>query len=481
MQKNINVGIHNSFDFVVRDAKTEKVIKEYRAENILLNNFWNGICGGHSARYAMYRYIHFGSGDATPMPTDTALTTYVGYKDAGYPSVDMLDSTDMASGIMKIKKSVRLEEAEHVGETISEIGFASATSTSLNTKALVKDMNGNVISILKEAGVIIDIFATVYFDFSTFLAGDIKAINIGGTTYRNLWGQIVYAIESVNDGGTVGMTPYAQDYTLGLGTAAYTASHSISESAVNKTHTITLTDIAAANGNIGGIRQMTIRDGLGIKLPIAGFAQPVITKEVVGTGDGTRTKFYTKFGYLLNNSTAKVYVNDVETAATIKFNKVRYGETAAAAHFTTISSTGLKMNFPYAWPMDAGKNVIFENPFYNIGFGFASFRGTGLLLSSDDMVTWTTACDASSTRKVWPIPVGHQYKRYYKFEVKIDNAEFIELTSTTTNYFDIELASAPAAESTVAVTYQPDIMAKDTNHVLKNMSVVISYNEYTPS
>ena len=129
--KNIEVGLHNEFEIVVTDAKTGKVKQTARAENIILNKLWDS----YFTDYRKFNNIHFGSGSATPAATDTSLTTFIAGRACSTDSVDT--STFFTDGIIKRKRSIRIEDTEYVGYTISEVGFAqSTTSSTLCTKAL---------------------------------------------------------------------------------------------------------------------------------------------------------------------------------------------------------------------------------------------------------------------------------------------------------------------------------------------------------
>ena len=45
----------------------------------------------------------------------------------------------------------------------------------------------------------------------------------------------------------------------------------------------------------------------------------------------------------------------------------------------------------------------------------------------------------------------------------------------------VHAETPPADGSTVTLTYQPSCIAKDSNHIVNNVKVEISFNEYTPT
>ena len=156
----INTSIHNRFDIEVIDSRTGKVRQRAQAENIILDQFWTYLL----APYAYFNCIHYGSGTATPNRSDTSLTEYIGYANT-FLSTETGQNLD--EKYFWCRRKVQLSETTAVGETIAEIGIAySSTAPYLCTKALLKDMNGNPISIKKTDIDIINIYATVYVHYN---------------------------------------------------------------------------------------------------------------------------------------------------------------------------------------------------------------------------------------------------------------------------------------------------------------------------
>lgn len=150
------VNIHNRFDIEVRDAKTGLLKKSFTSYNIVLNQMYTRLCGGLS----YFVNIHFGSSTGTLSATRTSLFSHLGTKAA----VD--EEIVKAIPLSIWKRKIVLNPEEFVGSTISEVGIAyGATNTNLVTHSLLKDSEGNPISIIKTDVDVITIYATVFVTF----------------------------------------------------------------------------------------------------------------------------------------------------------------------------------------------------------------------------------------------------------------------------------------------------------------------------
>lgn len=501
MQKKI--GVHNCFDIIRRDAKTGEILGEYKAENIILTNFWAKYLSTTSN--TCLAYIHFGTGTTTPVASDVKLTKWLGYKAApAYNATGTIYdfSTYHTDGIVKIKKSVRLEDTEYNGSFISEVGYSSSTSgtTGLLTKALVKDMNGNVVSIEKKSGEVLDIFATFFIDFGKeFDGGNISfgqiyvAEGIGKmllfcspfTSASLKAGWIVgrpqmQAINAATDSNTDGEYFISDWITLTFDTA-------------NKKLIMTIPNLVARDGNlVGGFRGVSITGGLHIKLPCTGLAQPVLPKEVLGTGDGTTVNFQSDFGYIKDNGTAKLYINDVEQTSgfTIDYGKpypkVNIFSDLVIVDFMKLNSTGMPQINPSTGNAVAPGYTVVENPFYatipiNSVYG-SKFKA----YASNDLTNWTLVASSTSTSATIAVTAGYENYRYWKFTQYSEGSttEYTVIKGVlSTNgaaRTNIHFTTPPAVGATVALDYQPDCIAKDAAHVINNNKVEIVFNEYTP-
>ena len=155
------VRLHNKWKVVVTNTKTGAT-REAVGENIILNQFWTKYLSAANA--TCLSYIHVGEGTDTPVATNTKLKTpFASYSSSG----NVTDySHFLSDGYITRQLSCRVEANTYVGKVIAEVGFAysGATTGSLVTHALLKDMNGNAVTITIGADEVINIFGTVYFD-----------------------------------------------------------------------------------------------------------------------------------------------------------------------------------------------------------------------------------------------------------------------------------------------------------------------------
>lgn len=471
MKREITVGIHNEFEVVVRDAKTGKVKRRAKSYNIILNQFWTRFLSSNNS--TCLSYIHFGSGSATPVATDTALTTFIGAKAVASVSQDV--STFYTDGIIKKKCSIRLEDTEYIGYTISEVGFGySTTSGTLMTKSLIKDQNGNALSITKGASDVIDIYATFYVKIPTTINSGKVYFDIASSPTSHVLG-FLCCYGALSGASNV---YYHEGYTKPkILTPKYTnyyamPSATISYDTANKKVTITPANITAANGNFGGIESI-LYGNMTVEVPCTGFAQPALTKEVIATGDGSTKDFKCSFGRILNNGTAKLYVDDVEVSATFDYE-----------HPGVSSYISAWMPILSGKPELTTAEIELDNPYYS-KFGLSTIYGSYFnLYASNDRTNWSLAASRSSTSQS-AVSITPTYKnyRYWKIEpygvTRGWAVEYITSADCLANLV-VHAASAPASGATVALTYQPRCIAKDASHVVNNVSIALTFNEYTP-
>lgn len=489
MEKEIKVGLHNKWEIVVRDKNTGEIKGEYIGHNIILNQFWARFISGSST--SCLSYIHFGSGSSVPVVTDTSLTTFLGVKTAVSPIFD----TDhvYTDGYASVKKTIRLESTEFIGSTISEVGFGYGTSaTSLATKCILKDTNGNPLSITKGGADVIDIFATFYAYLGALHSGDFYIQNfttsntssfasLGGCLLCNRdWSRTTDANFLTTYSSPRGRSSSESMSGTRLGGLMLAVTPSYSFDVANKKVTYTMPNIVSSNGNfVGGIGSLIFCSDMFIKLPTTGFVQPALTKEVIGTGDGTTKDFNPAFGRIRNNGTFKVYVNDIEVPATADYDLPLPAQEIITAYMVVDyeQSTGPSLGRAN-W--DMALTQVFENPFYALHPITSMYIGNANIYSSDDKINWTLVVTGSGAKT---IPIEHKSKRYWKvtgngavnvncYDIKSDSYATMKM---------IHLETAPPVGATVSCTYQPDVIAKDANHVLNNISVSLTFNEYTPT
>lgn len=147
--------IHNRFDFEVRDAKSGLIKQRARAYNIILDQFFTDIkCDATRSNYITSK-IAIGSGTGTPAVTDTALFSQI----ATLAATQIADVREYPTGYKQVQATI--QATDYVGQTITEVGLVNGNGK-LVTKAMLKDSEGNQISIAKSASDVVVITATLY-------------------------------------------------------------------------------------------------------------------------------------------------------------------------------------------------------------------------------------------------------------------------------------------------------------------------------
>ena len=195
-----------------------------------------------------------------------------------------------------------------------------------------------------------------------------------------------------------------------------------------------------------------IVNGVEIPIPNNEITQPVINKEVVGTGDGVKTAFTTKFGWIRDNGTVKVYVNDVEQVSGVRVN---YNTPSKDHTPYYIVDTGVRQ---------ATYNIVVENKCgKTIKYGKKAVANNLTLKASDSKDgPWENVLVNPSQNVETLIPEAFKNKPYWL----MDSIGWFLLYSEEDIIFD----TPPAAGATVTVTYQPDCIAKDDTKIINNIS-----------
>lgn len=293
------INIHNRFDIHVDNIKTGKH-KEYKGYNILLDSIYTRLCN----RFSYFVNIHFGTGTGTPTAAGTSLFTHLGTKTA----VD--EEIVKAFPISSWKRKVVLAPEEYVGQTITELGIAwGATSSYLMTHAMIKDSEGNPISITKTDIDVVTIYATVYVTLSepntgvryTALPNSNAVLNylIGGTAFPTMYCRL----------GS-GLGPQIRS-SLGVGLPLL-GSKSVSMSADIPNKKILFPtvrfDIGSGNGNVS---DMDYKNLFRMSLPTTGIhAGRAYTDVPIGVGDGAEDTFDLP-SRNIDTSTIEIKVNGI--------------------------------------------------------------------------------------------------------------------------------------------------------------------------
>lgn len=324
MDLNQNITVHNKFEFEVVDVTTGEVKQKAVAYNTVLNALLTRLMNFN----AFFTHIHIGSGTGTTDATRTSLFTFKGAKAAtGYASSGKFP-------ILSRTKTITLLPEEYNGITITEVGAAYGSNSSyLCTHALLKDSEGNQISIAKTSTDQITIYATIYFnvgqqfgqlgdnangglllgnngfltnyllDGATDRASDASSVQvfynnrIRGNALNNNTGYLTYLLSSSSGGG---LTTYPTD----------------------KKATWTFPRLGTTVGN-GAIRSISFTAGNINAGPLAELIFPmpgiwdgfnIVNEPLLGTADGTNTRFNFSYNGIKDGS-AVVKANGVPVDA----------------------------------------------------------------------------------------------------------------------------------------------------------------------
>ena len=484
-KKEMTCSLHNRFDIEVVDSVTGKVKERAQAENIILNKLWTYMF----APSTWFNYIHFGTGAGTPAVTDTTLFTFL----AGVAGGTATYTYDFDEKWVSAKRTIQLSETQYVGSTITEVGIGySATSSTLCTHAMLKDMNGNSISITKSNTDIINIYATVFAHWHD-VGGD-DSISIVSRSGNNI---LLYML-----GLQAGMTSILPAYICAetekiYGKYAYSDTSyagSVAYNATNKTATFTAQRLAAGVGNMAysGIRLISMRvwnalifsSDLVMKVGGTWFSGSTIVGEAIATGDGSIKDFKTAFGFL--KSGAKIYVDGVEQTTGVTVNTGRpINNLNIGAHFTLLPE--YSSDIPCAIGFGTGNDgatgsSVWYNPWYELGVLRWTAYAQGLRCS-DDLENWVTISasetgnSGSGSNRDVTIDEAYRHYKYWNPYYLASSYSTEHGISCLTDLSNIHFDTAPASGAVITADYTTETIAKDANHVF-DFSFVLTFAEY---
>lgn len=505
---NFHYKLHNRFDFEVIDSKTGEVKipkGSVYAENVICDTLWTKMFttvkdGISNANY--FRYIHYGTGSGTPSSSDTALFTYLGY---GTPSIndDLYDESHLQDGYFSFTRKIQLGSTIAVGSTLTEVGIAYGSSSGLVTHAMLKDMNGNPISIEKSSTDVINIYGTVFVHwdvllYQTDLIGlNFYELNNGGMSrsfFRWFVGMLdfVYRYDGVlaSHGGKFQTLSDPKPMALTANSATKTLQGVMTRAAVGDFN---------FTGGIYGIQCFAGVGDYGAFTLYAGgnwYPGTAITSETIGTGDGATTDFSTDFGFV--SSGAKIYINGVEQLSGVTIDEDHplentdmgiyfiglYAVDSYNVPFNAISSPTQQKDLPrLSGPTYSAfsQNYIYTyyNPNYLKGISSIGYLRASKLEVSNDGSTWVTLSNSTSTLTSFAIPAAYQYYKYWRFTGLASSNScaygFVSATGSATN---IHFATAPASDAIITADYTTKMIAKDTNHVF-DLTISLTLAEYT--
>ena len=482
----MRASIHNRFDIEVVDAKTGEVKQRAQAFNVICDNLWTQLLQGN--RY--FLYIHYGNGTGVPSTSDTKLFGFLGYGALNDTEKKWTVKADGAH----VTGSIKLDETVAVGETLTEVGIATGTSaTSLCTHAMLQDMNGNQVSILKTETDIINIYATLFLHWrndseTVSISPSYKIDSDYGTTPTGMIGWLLG--EAWADGGSALPTRAAFTDTGSYdtyGAVVYDATKTYS--LADKTITFKYPRLDATKGNTSQILAVVI-GAHGVSTTAAYLTLPAILMQVggdkipaytveaedIGTGDGVTTDFKTAFS---NLDSATIYVDGVaQSGVTIDRSVPFVNGRERAGIYPGIYNDGV-------WALSTtGIGYSYMNPSSTVhypvgGCAYNSFYATcGIMTVSKNML-------ASNDLRVWtPVSAGNvpdsikNYK-YWRLETETTSStQTFVVTRTKSDDNNIHFATPPADGAVITADYVTKTIPKDSNHVY-DLEVTIGFGEYT--
>lgn len=521
----INFSIHNRFDVEVIDSRTGEIRQKAQAHNVICNGLWECLCSTTAGRY--YNRIGYGSGSGTPSVNDTKLFHQEGYKELPYMYDGSYQHTSMApkyswdwdTGVVSQTIMIALPETELVGVTLTEVGIISAANNKLSTHAMLKDMNGNEISIEKTATDIINIYSTIFIHFNP------QGYSNGGIlmyfhhlSYKDMVynpgmpekTSYLYTILSflfgfftpkkiVSSGGMVfchrNRINNNRSFSASDGNFYCEVGTTLQTSLEEKTITISANRLAADKGNgaYDGISTICFigYEGSGSSRSLyiqvkenSWYSYTQITGESVATGDGETKDFALKFPKAHD---VKVYVDGVESQVTTEYIPHNLGIDYLTPIFE-IFPDGTFMPGLMVYNSFSASTAVFYNPWYQ-SYGISGINkisgqggsGVDFVKVSNDLLDWTTV-NLTLKKNVYQIPEEYQNYKYWDFSghaVSVDSriAQLLNFSGGFTGKA-VHFETPPAAGSVITADYKTDTIAKDENHVF-DFSLTIHLGEYS--
>lgn len=290
MKAKVGVNFHNRFD-IVKNGEWVGY-----AENIILDQMYGVICNFASNWFSR---IYFGKGTGIPTPDRTALFSSLGYKDAD------TDNIIKAFPTSSFTRKITLLPSEYVGETITEVGIATSGGLLL-THAMIKDSEGNPLSVEKTDLDVVEIYATV---FTTLNSGDVAGTYMTQVNNR-LFDYFTSNSAMSNPNFVLSSSPFRSDHKGIFPYKSYTTSSNKTVDSLNRktifTKRVDITEIPPPIFQFG-------LDGICVRnvwtLPT--WAGQEFENVTLGVGDGETVEFpFPQYPLLDTSSSVEIKVDD---------------------------------------------------------------------------------------------------------------------------------------------------------------------------
>lgn len=506
----IQASIHNRFDIELVDATTGIVKEKATAFNVICEGLWERLLT--PATY--FNYIHYGDGKGSPSTSDRSLFRFVGCDAVTHQTQTVNDNT----GIGYVRKYIQIAPETAVGVTITEVGIAhSSTASSLCTHAMLEDMNGNPVSIVKTDTDLINIYATVYCIYkpegymngSVFIGGDttdmafVKAIC--GDYSNDYWPSYAF--------GTRAWGMYSEQVYPYSDGVSVTNSYDIR----NRTMTITMERMGVNSNNLvsggmtgvmfAGYRTSESATYPGMSGPslflLAGveggwFPPARVVNESIAIGDGKTTVYSTEFPYATN---ATVYVDGValQSGVTVTpgLNECPFPNNYVSAIksssrpgkiYPSTNAIGENRSFT-TWRSHTGMYVTtgvwryFYNPNYESVPVTNIYAPYAYVEASTDMVNWVRVLTFTDT-STKAVPKAYQNypfwreKRTQSYDPSFGYGNHYGEFTMPATPGNIIFDTPPKNGEVITIDYTTSVIPKNSDHVL-DVVIAIHFGEYT--
>lgn len=298
MNLNTGVKLHNRFDILkIRDGE---VIQRGVAENILLDRVYERLTAG----YGYFNKIHFGSGNGSPTADRRVLFSPIGYK------IAEIDEVIKSVPNSKVTRKIVLNPEEFVGDTITEVGISESTSE-INSHAMIKDSEGNTLSITKSDIDVVVIYATVFVTLNLGAGIELTGMPDDNVLLKWLLEDTTPSSTVYFESGSCGLESTGEQVGVVSDYLVKTSNASFVQDLTNKKRTITHR-FGITDGN-GAVREIAGQNWFRLKMPALGVhEQQAFVNIEIGTGDGVEEGFKLPFNYV-DDSTLVVKKDGVTT------------------------------------------------------------------------------------------------------------------------------------------------------------------------
>ncbi|MEG1565065.1 MAG: hypothetical protein RR365_15310, partial [Bacteroides sp.] len=466
------------------DSRTGEVRQRAQGENIILDQLWGRMFACTSSispkENGWASYIQYGTGVGKPISTRNSLFEYSGGKST---EKNELTTAKVHDGIISVRYKIVLNTTEANNVILTEVGLANdASNTSLCTHAMLKDLNGNTISIFKTSTDIINIYATVFLHFASYKSGQICSIIVfpkfafNPTYYTNEYWSFLWAFLGV--------------YKLCYHNQLYFASNSFYSIDSGKNPKLTFNSVERTisfspvrfnetekcDFDIIGIFSSI---GILFTFGFGGFQPFPVTNESIGTGNGLTKDFATAFGYA-ENVAVKVNATLQQSGINVDPPKPKTENALSQMWLIDVNGNRIFASSNAIRTTDSYENTcILYNPWHSLGMKEYTVNANPREVAvSDDLVSWSALPHSSGANVIDTIYRKYKYLKIcgpQNNDVILSSVK-LDLTNADTN---IHFDAAPPKGAVITADYSTNSIPKDTNHVF-DFSFTIQLGEYTP-